>query len=91
MLRRAFDWYFRDRETGRIVLAQFPNPSLWIAIGLLVARMIWPLGWLDVAFRVVMAWWAGRELLQGVTPFRRTLGFVVLVGIVGGLITQSYT
>ena len=30
MLRRAFDWVFRSREDGRVVLAQAPNAPLWI-------------------------------------------------------------
>lgn len=87
-----FDWLFTDRKTGRIVIAQFPNPSLWIAIGLFAARWIAgllgaPSGVimaLSVAFSVVMLWWAGRELFQGVNPFRRILGAGVALFIIAG-------
>lgn len=87
MLQRVFDWLLRDRETGDIVLGQFPNPSLWIAIALFGGRWVAtqagaPTGLqvgLDWAFTVVILWWAGRELLQGVNPFRRGLGLAVTV------------
>lgn len=77
------DWLFRD-ESGRLVLAQAPNPALGVfglATGLrLVAE-------LDVdADRLVrgvaagaLIVWGLDELLRGVTPFRRILGAAVLV------------
>lgn len=76
MLQRAFDWLFRDRETDRIVLGQFPNPSLFIAMGLFAARWLASMAGasdglvqgLDWAFAVAIVWWAGRELLQGSIP-----------------------
>jgi hypothetical protein len=50
------------------------------------ARLIWPVAWLDWAFRVVILWWAGRELLQGATPFRRTIGLVVIGAVATGIV-----
>ena len=32
------DWWFRDRGTGEIVIAQFPNVALWIFLGSVVVR-----------------------------------------------------
>ncbi|MEL7210840.1 MAG: hypothetical protein AAGK32_21830, partial [Actinomycetota bacterium] len=32
------DWLFRDRTTGRITIAQPPNPPLWIFLASVVAR-----------------------------------------------------
>ncbi len=92
MLQRAFDWLFRDRQTNRIVLGQFPNPSLFIAMGLFAARWLASVAGtsdglaqaLDWAFTVVILWWAGRELLQGVNPFRRILGVAVIVVVIAG-------
>ena len=92
MLQRAFDWLFRDRETDRIVLGQFPNPSLFIAMGLFAARWLASAAGasdavvrgLDWTFTVVILWWAGRELLQGVNPFRRILGVAVIVFVIAG-------
>ncbi len=92
MLQRVFDWLFRDRETDRIVLGQFPNPSLFIAMGLFAARWLASVAGasdavvqaLDWTFTVVILWWAGRELLQGVNPFRRILGVAVIVFVIAG-------
>lgn len=91
MLQRTVDWWFRDRETDRIVLGQFPNPSLIIAMALFAARWVARVAdansglqqALDWGFTAAILWWAGREVLQGVNPFRRLLGTVVVVAVVG--------
>lgn len=79
------DWLFRDRTTGRITLAQFPNAPL--ALFLVTSLMRWildPHGRLDTALRGLAAgalvWWALDELLRGVNPWRRFLGGAVLAG-----------
>ena len=82
------DWLFRDRETGRITFAQFPNPALWAFIVSVVLRWIVPDG---TVFHVVLdglgfaalAWWALDELFRGVNPWRRLLGLAGLVVVVG--------
>ena len=87
-----FDWLFADRQTGRIVVAQFPNLPLWIGIGLFVARFLAglvgaPSGVimaLSVTFSLVMLWWAGLEVFQGVNPWRRFLGAAVALFIIAG-------
>ena len=38
--RSAVDWLFRDRETGEITVAQFPELPLWIFLGTVVARLV---------------------------------------------------
>jgi hypothetical protein len=91
VLQRTVDWWFRDRETGRIVIGQAPNPSLLIAMVLFAGRWVaaraqWSQGLqqvLDAGFALAMVWWAGREVLQGVNPFRRLLGVAVLVLVIG--------
>jgi hypothetical protein len=81
-------WVFRDRVTGRIVIAQFPNPPLlvWILASLLrwvlhpdgdLSTLLWVVG--SAALLV----WAGDEILRGVNPWRRFLGGAVLVGLLG--------
>ncbi len=80
-LSRLVDWMLRDRETGRIVVGQFPNIPLivWIAATLLAAVTS---GGVHTAFSVLatlgLVVWAGDELIRGVNPFRRLLGAVVL-------------
>ena len=73
----SFRWWFENRETGAITIAQFPNRPLWIAfaglvvdwfIGGMVGRIA---GWVAT---VAIAWWAGEELARGVNPWRRVLG-----------------
>lgn len=86
------EWLFADRETGRIVIAQFPNFPLWAAIVLFAARVV--VGWfdpvatwlesgLDLGFVIAISWWAVLEIFSGVNPWRRFLGAAVLVFVVG--------
>ena len=42
---RAFNWFFRNRETGEITVAQFPNVPLWIFFG---ASLVASVDWLPV-------------------------------------------
>jgi hypothetical protein len=82
-MRRFFHWFFENRETGAITIAQAPNLFLWIVI--LAGTLIW--GWhppgqlgvaLHVIFSVALFVWAGDETLRGVNPWRRCLGVAVL-------------
>jgi hypothetical protein len=79
------DWLFRNRETGRMTIAQFPNPALGLFLAATVARtLLGPTGWprtaLDVVAGGALIWWAVDELLRGVNPWRRVLGAGVLAG-----------
>lgn len=82
-MRRALDWCFRDRRTGRITVAQVPNAALWIFMAAsaldwalppnaAVAPMI-----KTVALGSLLVW-AADEVLRGVNPWRRALGLGVL-------------
>jgi hypothetical protein len=78
-----FNWLFRDRRTGRITVAQFPNVPLGIFLAAsILRRLLAPAGSLDASLRVIatggLIWWAGDELLRGVNPWRRLLGGGVL-------------
>ncbi|GJD70326.1 hypothetical protein MMMDOFMJ_3272 [Methylobacterium gnaphalii] len=86
---RVLNWFFRDRATGAIVIAQWPNLPLWIfasAAGLawiVEASAIAVPAWLSASLQVVaiasLAWWAVDEVLRGVNPWRRCLGGAVLM------------
>lgn len=82
------DWLFRDRATGRIVVAQWPNVALVVfLVARLADRLIDPsTPALAVVGTVALLWWAGDELLRGVNPWRRILGAVVAVGTLAGLV-----
>jgi hypothetical protein len=80
---RFFCWFFQNRETGAIAIAQAPNRSLWVVI---VAGALISIGHpsgrvgviLDLIFKIALFFWAGDEVLRGVNPWRRCLGIVVL-------------
>ena len=85
-LRRRFvDWMFRSRETGEIVLGQWPNLTAsvtWVAA--IVALVTRSDSTRRTAAQVVVvsgAWWALRELFSGVNPFRRLQGAAALGAI----------
>ncbi|MFA5884640.1 MAG: hypothetical protein WDA60_12370 [Acidimicrobiia bacterium] len=88
---RVFDWWFRNRETGRITIGQWPNVALTVFIvawGL--RRVLDPSGTADTVLAVVatvaLVVWALDELIRGVNPWRRALGAVVLAWQVVGLL-----
>jgi hypothetical protein len=86
----AFRWTFRDRITGRIVIAQFPNLPLLVWIGAsLVRRLLRPSGhwntFLFVLAAAALLVWAGDEIVRGVNPWRRVLGAAVVVGLIASL------
>lgn len=78
------DWLFRNRRTGRITIAQFPNVALGLFLAASGLRWLWdPDGTPDAALEVVASgalwWWAADEVVRGVNPWRRLLGGTVLV------------
>jgi hypothetical protein len=86
MLRRAFDWAFRSREDGRVVIAQTPNLPLAIWLATVVLGLVDEGAWIRAVGRVALVWWALDEIVRGVNPWRRCLGAVVLVGIVWAVV-----
>jgi hypothetical protein len=86
---RFIDWWFRDRRTGALVFAQFPNPALWVWLGCFALQAFGNLTG-DAALlvrgagRAALAIWALDEIVRGCNPFRRTLGALVLsVSVIG--------
>lgn len=84
--RRAAAWMFRDRSTGKIVVAQRPNPPLTVWLVCLVVGWLTSLrgGWgtsLSVVGTVALVIWASDEVLRGVNPWRRLLGASVLIAL----------
>lgn len=88
--RRVFDWTFRSRETGEVVVIQPPNIPLGIFfVAAAVRRFAGLEGSAQTAVQVIafvsLMWWALDEILRGVNPFRRLLGGVVAVATLAGL------
>jgi hypothetical protein len=77
----ALNWLFRDRRTGRIVIAQFPNVPLMVWI--VATALRWLVRGatdrvLGVIATIALIIWAGDEVVRGVNPWRRLLGAGVL-------------
>jgi len=88
------DWLFRDRRTGEVVIAQFPNLPLWVFLATVVLRRVVPEdSGAFTALRAValaaLAWWALDEALRGVNPWRRLLGLGGCAIVIAGLVTWS--
>lgn len=86
-MKPLIDWMFRNRRTGRLTVAQFPNASL--ALFLVATALRWTVGPhggvrtafdLSAAFALVV--WAADEVARGVNPFRRILGGATLATVV---------
>jgi hypothetical protein len=75
----VFDWWFRDRRTGQVVVAQFPNIPLGIFLVSVALRWVVPTGTaprtaIDGIGVAALGWWALDEVFRGVNPWRRLLG-----------------
>ncbi len=85
------EWLLRDRVSGGITIAQFPNPALWTWLVATVLGLWWrpTVGGVDVLAVLstgALLVWAADEVLRGVNPFRRLLGAGVLVVVLLGLL-----
>jgi hypothetical protein len=79
-----------NRRTGRLTVAQWPNISLSVFIALTLLVHIWhPRDTADdlihVSADVALMVWAVDELIRGVNPFRRLLGFAVIISTIASL------
>lgn len=87
-----FDRIFRDRQ-GNIVIAQPPNLPLLVALTATIFTLILPSGKLQTGLDLLAfgVWftWAWQEIFTGVNYFRRSLGLLVLVGLM--VLKLSYT
>jgi ABC-type glycerol-3-phosphate transport system permease component len=85
--------FFRNPDTGEVVVFQMPNIPLWIFLAATAARLVFhPNGAVGTAISIIgsvsLVVWAAFEIARGESPFRRVLGAVVLVAVVVGLLTR---
>jgi hypothetical protein len=88
---RPVEWLFRNRRTGAITVAQWPNLPLAAFIAAEIAeRFARSAGRAETILRVVAAvalvLWALDEVVRGVNPFRRILGASVLLATIATLV-----
>ena len=89
----ALSRFFRNPETGQVVVVQMPNIPLWLFLAATVARtLVHPKGAAGTALSIVaavsLAVWAVLEIVRGDSPFRRVLGAVVLLGALLGYLMR---
>jgi hypothetical protein len=81
-----FDKIFRDRN-GNIVLAQAPNLLIILWLATTILKLVFTTGRIDSLLEILsfgfLFTWAWAEITQGVNYFRRGLGTVVLLAIIG--------
>ena len=92
MENSLFDRTFRDSQ-GEIVIAQKPNLPIvvWLAatlLNLLPTTGNIHTGLDAIAFGSLFTW-AWLELFGGVNYFRRSLGFIVLIGAIASRLSWS--
>jgi hypothetical protein len=79
-----FDNFFRDKN-GEIVIGQPPNVPILIWLAASLSQLVFKTGQinfgLDLLATGALFTWAILELFQGVNYFRRTLGLIVLIGL----------
>ena len=76
---KAFNWLFRNRQTGKITIAQFPNLPLSITLAAIVVQRATGNGSVldtvaDRTTGIALGWWGIDEIARGVNPWRRILG-----------------
>jgi hypothetical protein len=76
---KFFSNFFKDHQ-GRIVIAQWPNSSLWIAIVCFLLTQLSVQILSDIGFWgliISLLYWSYLEMTSGVNTWRRLLGLVV--------------
>jgi len=76
-------WWFENRNTGEITIAQFPNwPLAGIGFAAIVRRLADDGTTVDSAAGWVITslwlYWGADEVVRGVNPWRRLLGVLVI-------------
>lgn len=79
----SWRWWFENRVTHEITVAQFPNwPILAIGIGTLAGRLTrdgsTPDQIIQAGTTALWLYWGFDELIRGVNPWRRALGLGVI-------------
>jgi hypothetical protein len=91
--RSGVGWFFRNPDTGEIVVAQWPNLPLWTFLAASAVRLLLhPDGIAGTVVSIVsttaLVVWALLEIAAGSSPFRRALGAAVLLTALAGLLRR---
>ena len=91
--RPGLGWFFRNPDTGEVVVAQWPNLPLSVFLAATAARLVFqPDGTAGTVVSIVattaIVVWALFEIAAGSSPFRRVLGAAVLLATLTGLLLR---
>ena len=75
------DWFFKDKH-GRWGIAQWPNALLMLWVILLLINFVLHNRSVGLVENAVLFTWAYLEMTEGVSRFRKTLGAVILIGVI---------
>ncbi len=84
-IQSAAEKFCKDSD-GKWVIAQFPNLLLGAWLLLLVVNLFLHDSQIKVLQSTVLFCWAYLELTQGDSYFRQTLGAMVLIGVIIGIV-----
>ncbi|MGB3512008.1 MAG: hypothetical protein WBA93_22770 [Microcoleaceae cyanobacterium] len=88
-----FDQIFRDSE-GNIVIAQPPNLPLIVGVTATILKLIITSGNIHIGLDAIgfgsLFTWAWQELFEGVNYFRRGLGLLALIGLIGSKLSNNF-
>ena len=74
----SLKWWFEDRTTGEIVIAQRPNVLIAACIaGFVSTKLFGDTYGVVMASKTLWLLWSCDELFRGVNPWRRSLGLLV--------------
>ena len=85
----AISRFFRNPETGEVVVVQMPNVPLWVFLAAAAMRLLLHTtgtfgAIVSIVGTVGLVVWATFEIIRGESPFRRVLGAGVLIAMVVG-------
>jgi hypothetical protein len=89
----ALSRFFRNPDSGDVVVMQPPNAPLLVWLAASALRWVFsPDGTFGTALAVIgtvsLVIWSLLEIARGDSPFRRALGALVLVGTILGLLLR---
>ena len=73
----SLKWWFEDRTTGEIVIAQRPNVLIAACIAGFVSTKLFGNPSVVMVSKILWLLWSCDELFRGVNPWRRSLGLLV--------------
>ncbi len=91
-IKYYLDWLYKDQNgrNGKYVIAEAPNlPLIIFMVSIVLAVVVYPgifQKFLVVVAYIALTWWGILEIRSGRSRFRRLLGILGIVAVVGALL-----